>query len=273
MSCFLFVDTETTGLNHTIYDPIEIAGLIYINDKRVDEFCYRVRPVKIEMEIIYFTTKNKRVLKYQSKDIIPIQLKTGKTIRVMAGDLKHLEKFSIYFGNGYSQEIEGGETRLEKVMAWPTPEKEALRVHGMSEREIEGFQDPNVAFNKILKKLKKYRQEEEKFICVGHNVEFDKNHILHWAYRLGRFEIEGLIEKNLYVCTLNMARYLYARKIIDCNKLSLKALCKHFGIELTNAHSALHDINATAELFFKLESLMGKDKSPQAVFGIQQSLI
>ena len=40
----IFIDTETTGLDPKKHGVIELAGLIEVNDKHVEEFSFKVRP-------------------------------------------------------------------------------------------------------------------------------------------------------------------------------------------------------------------------------------
>ena len=44
------------------------------------------------------------------------------------------------------------------------------------------------------------------------------------------------------------------------SKLNLTAMCKEFGIELTNAHRAYYDTVATAQLFIKLSGKDGREQ-------------
>ena len=61
----------------------------------------------------------------------------------------------------------------------------------------------------------------------------------------------GVSFPNEHMDTLVMAAR-YHDRIGRNSKLNLTALCKEFGIELTNAHSAYYDALATAQLFVKL---------------------
>lgn len=79
-------------------------------------------------------------------------------------------------------------------------------------------------------------------IFVAHNVEFDRTFMNE---HLLRFEREAL--KDPYMCTFKLAKQVHP----NLARYNLGFLAESFGIDLSQAHRALHDAKATAELFIK----------------------
>ena len=55
------------------------------------------------------------------------------------------------------------------------------------------------------------------------------------------------LSPNPYLCTFKMAKQVHP----NLSRYGLGSLCTAFGIELPQAHRALHDARATAQLFIK----------------------
>lgn len=86
-------------------------------------------------------------------------------------------------------------------------------------------------------------------VIIGHNVEFDLKFIAHEFSK----ENIGINWKNSYIDTLKMAKD--ANLVTENNQLA--TLCSHFEIPLLNAHSAMADVLATAQLCKALLKLNG----------------
>lgn len=79
-------------------------------------------------------------------------------------------------------------------------------------------------------------------IFVAHNVDFDRTFL---NIHLGRAK-KPLME-NPYLCTFKLAKQVHP----NLKKYGLGELASIFGVDLPNAHRALHDARATAQLFNK----------------------
>lgn len=77
-------------------------------------------------------------------------------------------------------------------------------------------------------------------VFVAHNVHFDKRFVCAEMERAG-----CALPDFPFLCTMQLARR--ADPQVSCRKLDF--LCRHFSIPLTQAHSALDDALATAQLF------------------------
>lgn len=83
-----------------------------------------------------------------------------------------------------------------------------------------------------------------KLVPVGHNVQFDLG-FLEVALALEANELYDYITPN-YIDTLPMSKLAFGIKKEE--KINLGAACEAAGIKLTDAHGAMNDVEATAEL-------------------------
>lgn len=79
-------------------------------------------------------------------------------------------------------------------------------------------------------------------VFVAHNVDFDR---MFLNKHLERHEMAGM--ENPYLCTFRLAKQVHP----NLSRYGLGALTEMFDIELSQAHRALHDARATAQLFNK----------------------
>lgn len=84
-------------------------------------------------------------------------------------------------------------------------------------------------------------------VFVAHNVDFDHAFMNE---HLIRHEREKL--SHPYMCTFKLAKQVHP----NLSKYSLGFLAESFGVNLPQAHRALHDARATAELFIKFMSVL-----------------
>lgn len=268
---FLFYDCETTGLNPKEHDIIEFAGAIYFGDKRISDFEYQCQPIKIEKKKVKLTDKEGRKIYFNHNDLVQVVLrnKEKSIIHVKAEDLVNLNSFQMTFGKGgYINEIE--EVDIFTKNEYGEFEQRAMETHKISQQDISGFSRPEKVARDFYSYLIKHNELlGGAYILVGHNIEFDKGFLLNWLYKLNRFDLEGLIAKNLFIDTLDMARYAKSLGLIDCAYLSLRALSKYFNINLDGAHRAKNDIEANIEVFFKLKSLISNPSRSQDMYSEQ----
>lgn len=96
------------------------------------------------------------------------------------------------------------------------------------------------AFDKIVDEYLDFIGEDGVF--VAHNAEFDFAFFNSHLRRMKRPELV-----NPYVCTFKLAKAVHP----NLSRYGLGALVEVFGIELPQAHRAVHDARATAHLFIK----------------------
>ncbi len=79
-------------------------------------------------------------------------------------------------------------------------------------------------------------------VFVAHNVDFDREFMNKHLEKMGRS-----ILPNPYLCTFKLAKQVHP----NLSRYGLGSLCEAFGVELPQAHRALHDARATAQIFIK----------------------
>lgn len=109
----------------------------------------------------------------------------------------------------------------------------ATHIHGITREMVSGAPTMLQLADEIIEQLRDH-------IIVGHVVEFDLAHIIGEFERIGR-PLPNV--RAVSLCTRDLAR-----SYIDAPR-TLKACCDAVGIELRDAHSALGDTRATAQLF------------------------
>ena len=79
-------------------------------------------------------------------------------------------------------------------------------------------------------------------VFVAHNVDFDREFMNKHLEKMNRSTLP-----NPYLCTFKLAKQVHP----NLSRYGLGSLCEAFGVELPQAHRALHDARATAQLFIK----------------------
>ena len=121
---------------------------------------------------------------------------------------------------------------------------DAMAVNGITEQQIAEGQLVELVLQKFIKLI----IDHEVQTIIGHNSDFfDVNWI---SYLLGRFTPhQQYFDQIRKVDTIKLAQ---AR--MDCKPPSYKLgdLCEYYGIEITDAHTAIGDCIATLELYKRL---------------------
>lgn len=95
-------------------------------------------------------------------------------------------------------------------------------------------------FQDIVDDYSRFLGEDSVF--VAHNVDFDRDFLNKQFERLQRSSMA-----NPYLCTFKLAKLVHP----NLSKYGLGSLCTAFGVDLPQAHRALHDARATAQLLIK----------------------
>ena len=123
---------------------------------------------------------------------------------------------------------------------------ESLDVHI---KELTGLTDQRLAqapdFSQVARKIFDLVEDG---IFVAHNVQFDANLLAENLF------FEGYELKNPRVDTVELAQVFFP----GLEKYSLPILCRELGIPLKDAHTALSDAQATAELLLLLRKKMAQ---------------
>lgn len=119
-----------------------------------------------------------------------------------------------------------------------------------------------IEFNKLHQAKTKIK-EMGRLLPVGHNIVFD-NRFLNYAFDLCGKKYHDLVYEN-YIDTFPLAKMMWGIK--GDEKLNLTACTERAKLKLTDAHGAMNDVEATADLlrFFvkKLRSKQGTAASAE----------
>lgn len=85
------------------------------------------------------------------------------------------------------------------------------------------------------------------YVFVAHNVEFDKEFINESLLRAQMNKMNSP-----YLCTINLARHVHP----NLARYNLGNLAQLFNVDLPQAHRAIHDARATAQLFVKFMKVL-----------------
>lgn len=139
--------------------------------------------------------------------------------------------------------------------------EDAGKIHGYTKEQIEAFEPEEkevkliVQFFEDAKNLfKKDGSQTAKMYFSGYNCNFDFNHLQTQIGRYG-FKMEDYFENVKADVYEQVKKASEARVIPYLENRKLGTLCKHFNINLEDAHDALADIRATRTLAAKLHSL------------------
>ena len=110
-------------------------------------------------------------------------------------------------------------------------------------------------------RAKAKNKEMGRLVSVGHNVPFDHG-FLDYALKLSGDTIWNYLQPN-FVDTFVMAKMAWG--LSGDEKLNLGASCERTEIKLTDAHGAMNDVEATADLFRWFVKKLRSGKSTSAV--------
>lgn len=139
-------------------------------------------------------------------------------------------------------------------------EKDALEHTMVSMSDIRNgisfkdFVNVTIEFNKLYQ-AKSKNKEMGRLVPIGHNIPFD-NRFLNYVFRLCKKNYHELVYEN-YIDTFPIAKMMWGLK--GDEKLNLTACTERAKIRLNDAHGAMNDVEATADLFrFFVKKLRSK---------------
>lgn len=136
----------------------------------------------------------------------------------------------------------------------------ALEVNKLTFDQIKTFPDAQEVIPKFIEWVDSH---QTLMALLGHNVQFDRKFLYSWMCRHGHYGSYITRFRPHNYCTLEMARAAFKGKRVKPDKMNLGELCKFFKVELTNAHDALADIEATYEVYQHLKSMIPDVVAPK----------
>lgn len=88
-------------------------------------------------------------------------------------------------------------------------------------------------------------KEAGRLVPVGHNITFDNN-MLDYAFNLEGKSLFDFVQPN-FIDTMTLAKLTWG--LLGNEKIRLSDCCERAKIRLTDAHGAMNDVEATADLF------------------------
>lgn len=129
-------------------------------------------------------------------------------------------------------------------------EKEALEHTMVSMSDINN----GISLKKFIKTASLFMDEHRgktkikeagRLVPVGHNITFDNN-MLEYAFNLEGKSLFDFVQPN-FIDTMTLAKLTWG--LLGNEKIRLSDCCERAKIRLTDAHGAMNDVEATADLF------------------------
>ena len=109
---------------------------------------------------------------------------------------------------------------------------------------VQDFVGVNREFDQLYQAKGRYK-EANRIVPIGHNVPFD-NGMLEYAYNFCGKDYYEFIHPN-FIDTQTLAKMTWG--LLGNEKINLTACCERAKLTLTDAHGAMNDVEATADLF------------------------
>lgn len=131
----------------------------------------------------------------------------------------------------------------------------ALKLQQTTAAELNTRLSPDLAYKQLTKTLGKYVDKydtKDKLTVIGYNIDFDLGFLEKW-FTKNQDKYFGSWFNRRPMDIMSLAYYYRYLTGIELPDWKLKTICTHFGIKLDDAHNALADVNATRQLFYKLD--------------------
>lgn len=270
-------DLETGGLKKDINAITEIAMVVIdLETLKVEEtFSTIIKPI-LDLESLEAesTREAKAIFKaVATKDVetkIPYimykgQRLTNKDLDPIIQDIDELEMLIERKGTQYNYDqivaLENSEKYgdITKLYFDKTYNPEAMKVTHMTRDMLvnEGI-DIAEAIEKVADIFKRYTLGNAKPILAGHNIKKFDNPFLEKFLLRGKYDLNKMICETQIIDTLEWARLRW----FDAPSFSLGVCVNAVGLTLKEAHRALPDTEANAQLLIKmLKGLRGEGQS------------
>ena len=236
----LYFDVETTGTDPVKNDIIQLSGIVEWESDEVDRFNFRVKPFSM---VRY--QEQKAEIERQIKNLI---------------SFPNVDKES----DEYKDQLASLNQKQDKIDAefQDSIDTRALEVNGITIEQLREYPDPTLVFNNLTSLFHRHvnrYDSNDKFIPIGHNVQFDMNFLNAFFNKMGNPYMGAWLSWHT-IDTIAIARYYFILNEVPIANFKLETLCKYFDISL-DAHDSMNDIVATRELLLKLKELIGINKS------------
>ena len=270
-------DLETGGLKKDINAITEIAMVVIdLETLKVEEtFSTIVKPMLDLENLEAESTKEARAIfkaiaKKDSETKVPYIMYKGQRLTIkdldpIVQDIDELEMLIERKGTQYNYNqivaLENSEKYgdITKLYFDKTYNPEAMKVTHMTRDMLvnEGI-DIAEAIEKVADIFKRYTVGNAKPILAGHNIKKFDNPFLEKFLSRGNYDLNKMICETQMIDTLEWARLRW----FDAPSFSLGVCVNAVGLTLKEAHRALPDTEANAQLLIKmLKGLRGEGQS------------
>lgn len=270
-------DLETGGFDSEINQVTEVAMVVVDLEslKIEDKYTAIIKP-QLELTGIHMDTKKealaifKAISEKDNDSKIPVINYKGKALSAKELDevIEDIDDFAqLLSRKGTSFNAEAikvllGSTKykdIAKLYFDKTYNPQALKVtHMSSEMLFEEGKEIDVVVEEIKALIDKFTIGNNKPILAGHNIKKFDNAFLEKLLRRKGYDLYHLINDTQMIDTLEWARL----KWFDAASHALGVCCNAVGLTLKEAHRALPDTEANAQLLIKmLKGLRGQGSS------------
>lgn len=270
-------DLETGGLKKDINAITEIAMVVIdLETLKVEEtFSTIIKPMldfeNLEAESV---KESKAIFKAvsikDSETKVPYIMYKGERLTIkdlgpVVDDIDELEMLIERKGTQYNYNqivaLENSEKYgdITKLYFDKTYNPEAMKVTHMTREMLvnEGI-DISEAIEKVADIFKRYTIGNAKPILAGHNIKKFDNPFLEKFLSRGNYDLNKMINETQMIDTLEWARLRW----FEASSFSLGVCVNSVGLTLKEAHRALPDTEANAQLLIKmLKGLRGEGQS------------
>jgi len=159
-------------------------------------------------------------------------------------------------------EIDGEVKDVIDLACAPFPQDEisdyALETQGVTEAQMRAYEPPKKAYDALIATMSRHvnrYDKADKFVFIGYNIQFDIK-FLEKFFEKHDDKYFGSWCNRRSMDIMSMLYWWKYRTGVELENWKLGTVCEHFGIDLSNAHTALADIKATRQLFRKLDGMM-----------------
>lgn len=128
----------------------------------------------------------------------------------------------------------------------------ALEIQKKTHKQIMEYPEASIVIENLCSWLK---SQDTMFGMLGQNISFDQRFLYSFFCRNMMRNEYLMFFRPKYHCTLALAKEVFKGKRNKPSSNKLGDLCSYFKINLTNAHDALADIEATYELYLNLRAM------------------
>lgn len=143
---------------------------------------------------------------------------------------------------------------------------EALKIQNRTVVDLQSYNPPQRGYEEFIKILSKYVDKfdrQDKFYLAGQNIKFDLDFLHSWAKKCGDVYL-GSFFWWYTIDLLGIVAALRAWKFFpQTSDLKLATICKALDVQLSDAHDALNDIDATRACLKKIQEQYIKFPEPE----------